>query len=319
MSFIESAKRTIQLEAEAIAQLVGQLSVDFKKACELCLQCEGRIVVTGMGKSGHIGNKIAATLASTGTPAFFMHPAEASHGDLGMLTSKDVVLALSNSGTSAEIVLLLPLIQRLGTPLISMTGDGNSTLSRASDAHLLVSVAEEACPLNLAPTSSTTAALVMGDALAIALLEAKGFSHEDFAFSHPGGALGRKLLLKVEDIMHAGNSLPSVSEGATLSEALLEMTAKRLGFTTVLDNDGRLIGVFSDGDLRRAIEAGHDLRDRQIQDVMTQGGTTIEQGALAAMAVRVMQEKRINAVVVVHDDLPVGVLNMHDLLQAGVV
>ncbi|MEK9669879.1 MAG: KpsF/GutQ family sugar-phosphate isomerase [Gammaproteobacteria bacterium] len=319
MSFIESAKRTIQLEAEAIAQLVGQLSVDFNKACELCLHCEGRIVVTGIGKSGHIGKKIAATLASTGTPAFFMHPAEASHGDLGMLTSKDVVLALSNSGTSAEIVLLLPLIQRLGTPLISMTGDGNSTLGRASDAHLLVSVAEEACPLNLAPTSSTTAALVMGDALAIALLEAKGFSHEDFAFSHPSGALGRKLLLKVDDIMHTGNALPSVSEGATLSEALLEMTEKRLGFTTILDNNGRLIGVFSDGDLRRAIEAGHDLRDRQIQDIMTQGGTTIEQGALAAMAVRVMQEKRINAVVVVHDDLPVGVLNMHDLLQAGVV
>jgi arabinose-5-phosphate isomerase len=319
MSFIESAKRTIQLEAEAIAQLVGQLSVDFNKACELCLYCEGRIVVTGMGKSGHIGNKIAATLASTGTPAFFMHPAEASHGDLGMLTSKDVVLALSNSGASAEIVLLLPLIQRLGTPLISMTGDGNSTLARASDAHLLVSVTEEACPLNLAPTSSTTAALVMGDALAIALLEAKGFSHEDFAFSHPGGALGRKLLLKVDDIMHTGDALPSVSEGATLSEALLEMTAKRLGFTTVLDKDGRLIGVFSDGDLRRTIEAGHDLRDRQIQDLMTQGGTTIKQGALAAMAVRVMQEKRINAVVVVYDDMPVGVLNMHDLLQAGVV
>jgi arabinose-5-phosphate isomerase len=319
MSFIESAKRTIQLEAEAIAQLVGQLSVDFNKACELCLYCEGRIVVTGMGKSGHIGNKIAATLASTGTPAFFMHPAEASHGDLGMLTSKDVVLALSNSGASAEIVLLLPLIQRLGTPLISMTGDGNSTLGRASDAHLLVSVTEEACPLNLAPTSSTTAALVMGDALAIALLEAKGFSHEDFAFSHPGGALGRKLLLKVDDIMHTGDALPSVSEGATLSEALLEMTAKRLGFTTVLDKDGRLIGVFSDGDLRRTIEAGHDLRDRQIRDLMTQGGTTIKQGALAAMAVRVMQEKRINAVVVVYDDMPVGVLNMHDLLQAGVV
>jgi arabinose-5-phosphate isomerase len=319
MSFIESAKRTIQLEAEAIAQLTGQLSDDFNKACDLCLHCEGRIVVTGMGKSGHIGSKIAATLASTGTPSFFMHPAEASHGDLGMLTSKDVVLALSNSGTSAEIVLLLPLIQRLGTPLISMTGDANSTLGRASDAHLSVSVSEEACPLNLAPTSSTTAALVMGDALAIALLEAKGFSHEDFAFSHPGGALGRKLLLKVDDIMHTGDALPSVSDSATLSEALLEMTAKRLGFTTVLDHDGHLIGVFSDGDLRRAIEAGHDLRDRQIRDIMTQGGTTIEQGALAAMAVRVMQEKRINAVVVVHNDLPVGVLNMHDLLQAGVV
>ena len=319
MSFIESAKRTIRLESQAIAQLAEQLNHDFSSACELCLHCEGRIVVTGMGKSGHIASKIAATLASTGTPAFFMHPAEASHGDLGMLTSRDVVLALSNSGTSAEIVLLLPLMQRLGTPLISLTSDANSTLARASDAHLLVSVAEEACPLNLAPTSSTTAALVMGDALAIALLEAKGFSHEDFAFSHPGGALGRKLLLKVDDIMHTGESLPSVSEAATVSEALLEMTAKRLGFTTVLSDDGHLIGVFSDGDLRRAIEAGHDLRDRQIRNLMTRGGATIERGALAAMAVRIMQDKRINAIVVVDNELPVGVLNMHDLLQAGVV
>ena len=319
MSFIESAKRTIQLETNAIAQLNNQLSDDFDRACELCLQCEGRIVVTGMGKSGHIGNKIAATLASTGTPAFFMHPAEASHGDLGMLTEKDVVLALSNSGTSAEIVLLLPLIQRLGTPLISLTGDAFSTLGRASDAHLLVSVTEEACPLNLAPTSSTTAALVMGDALAIALLEAKGFSHEDFAFSHPGGALGRKLLMKVDDIMHTGDALPSVTEDASLPDALLEMTAKRLGFTTVLDQNNALIGVFSDGDLRRAIEAGHDLRDRSIRDIMTPGGATIERGALAAMAVRLMQEKRINALVVVENNLPVGVLNMHDLLQAGVV
>lgn len=319
MSFIESAKRTIQLETNAIAQLNNQLSDDFDRACELCLQCEGRIVVTGMGKSGHIGNKIAATLASTGTPAFFMHPAEASHGDLGMLTEKDVVLALSNSGTSAEIVLLLPLIQRLGTPLISLTGDANSTLGRASDAHLLVSVNEEACPLNLAPTSSTTAALVMGDALAIALLEAKGFSHEDFAFSHPGGALGRKLLMKVDDIMHTGDALPSVTEDASLPDALLEMTAKRLGFTTVLDQSDALVGVFSDGDLRRAIEAGHDLRDRSIRDIMTPGGATIERGALAAMAVRLMQEKRINALVVVENNLPVGVLNMHDLLQAGVV
>ena len=319
MSFIESAKRTIQLESKAIAELNQQLSEDFNRACQLCLDCEGRIVVTGMGKSGHIGSKIAATLASTGTPAFFMHPAEASHGDLGMLTSKDVVLALSNSGTSSEIVLLLPLIQRLGTPLISMTGDSDSTLGRAADAHLLVSVAEEACPLNLAPTSSTTAALVMGDALAIALLETKGFSHEDFAFSHPGGALGRKLLLKVDDIMHTGDALPAVSEDASLPEALLEMTAKRLGFTTVLNQHHELIGVFSDGDLRRAIEAGHDLRDRRIQDIMTPRGATIEQGSLAAMAVRVMQEKRINALVVVHDGLPVGVLNMHDLLQAGVV
>ena len=319
MSFIKSAKRTIQLESQAIARLAEKLNHDFSSACELCLYCEGRIVVTGMGKSGHIASKIAATLASTGTPAFFMHPAEASHGDLGMLTSKDVVLALSNSGTSAEIVLLLPLMQRLGTPLISLTSDANSTLARASEAHLLVSVSEEACPLNLAPTSSTTAALVMGDALAIALLEARGFSHEDFAFSHPGGALGRKLLLKVDDIMHAGESLPSISEAASVSEALLEMTAKRLGFTTVLGDDGHLIGVFSDGDLRRAIEAGHDLGDRQIRDLMTRGGATIERGALAAMAARVMQDKRINAIVVVDDELPVGVLNMHDLLQAGVV
>ena len=319
MSFIESAKRTIRLESQAIAQLAEQLNHDFSSACELCLHCEGRVVVTGMGKSGHIASKIAATLASTGTPAFFMHPAEASHGDLGMLTSRDVVLALSNSGTSAEIVLLLPLMQRLGTPLISLTSDANSTLARASDAHLLVSVAEEACPLNLAPTSSTSAALVMGDALAIALLEAKGFSHEDFAFSHPGGALGRKLLLKVDDIMHTGEALPSVSEAATVSAALLEMTAKRLGFTTVLSDDGHLIGVFSDGDLRRAIEAGHDLRDRQIRDLMTHGGATIERGALAAMAVRIMQDRRINAIVVVDNQLPVGVLNMHDLLQAGVV
>ena len=319
MSFIESAKRTIQVETEAIAQLAGKLDDDFNKACDLCLNCEGRIVVSGMGKSGHIGSKIAATLASTGTPAFFMHPAEASHGDLGMLTPKDVVLALSNSGTATEIVILLPLIQRLGIPLISMTGDPNSTLGRASDAHLCVSVPKEACPLNLAPTSSTTAALVVGDALAIALLEKKGFSREDFAHSHPGGALGRKLLMKVDDIMHAGEALPAVSEEATLSEALLEMTEKRLGFTTIVDSNGHLTGVFSDGDLRRAIEAGHDQGSRQIGDLMTRGGTTIEQGALAAMAARVMQERRINAVVVVNNELPVGVLNMHDLLQAGVV
>ncbi len=319
MSFIESAKRTIQLESEAVAQLIEQLSESFNHACEICLACQGRIVVTGMGKSGHIGSKIAATLASTGTPAFFMHPAEASHGDLGMLTSKDVVLALSNSGHSSEIVMLLPLIQRIGTSLVSITRDPNSTLGKASDAHLLVSVPEEACPLNLAPTSSTTAALVMGDALAIALLEARGFSHEDFAFSHPGGALGRRLLLKVEDIMHAGDALPTVTDDTVLPEALLEMTAKRLGFTTVLNRKNDLVGVFSDGDLRRAIEAGCDLREQRIGDIMTKGGETIDQGALAAMAARVMQEKRINALVVLCQGRPVGVLNMHDLLLAGIL
>jgi len=319
MSFIESAKRTIQLESEAVAQLIEQLSESFNHACEICLACQGRIVVTGMGKSGHIGSKIAATLASTGTPAFFMHPAEASHGDLGMLTSKDVVLALSNSGHSSEIVMLLPLIQRIGTSLVSITRDPNSTLGKASDAHLLVSVPEEACPLNLAPTSSTTAALVMGDALAIALLEARGFSHEDFAFSHPGGALGRRLLLKVEDIMHAGDALPTVTDDTVLPEALLEMTAKRLGFTTVLNRKNDLVGVFSDGDLRRAIEAGCDLREQRIGDIMTKGGETIDQGALAAMAARIMQEKRINALVVLCQGRPVGVLNMHDLLLAGIL
>ncbi|MBU29515.1 MAG: D-arabinose 5-phosphate isomerase [Gammaproteobacteria bacterium] len=319
MSFIESAKRTIQLESEAVSKLTSQLSDSFNRACELCLACQGRIVVTGMGKSGHIGSKIAATLASTGTPAFFMHPAEASHGDLGMLTSKDVVLALSNSGYSSEIVMLLPLIQRIGTSLVSITRDPNSTLGQASDAHLLVSVTEEACPLNLAPTSSTTAALVMGDALAIALLEARGFSHEEFAFSHPGGALGRQLLLRVEDIMHSGDAFPKVTDDTALPEALLEMTAKRLGFTTVLNSKNELVGVFSDGDLRRAIEAGCDLRDQRIRDIMTQGGETIDQGALAAMAARVMQEKRINALVVLRKGRPVGALNMHDLLRAGIL
>ena len=319
MSFIESAKRTIHLEAEAIAQLAGQLDQDFTKACELCIACDGRVVVTGMGKSGHIGCKIAATLASTGTPAFFMHPADASHGDLGMLTSNDAVLVLSNSGTTGELVRLLPLIQRLGTTLITMTGDRSSTLAKAADAHLLVSVNKEACPLNLAPTSSTTAALVVGDALAIALLEAKGFSHQDFAFSHPGGALGRKLLLTVDDIMHTGDAMPAIHEDAALPEALLEMTAKRLGFTMILDQNNSLIGVFSDGDLRRTIEAGHDLRDRKIRDIMTPGGTTIDTGMLAAKAIRLMEEKRINALVVIKDGLPIGVLNMHDLIQAGIL
>ena len=319
MSFLESAKRTIALESQAVAGLLAQLDAQFSNACQLCLECTGRVVVTGMGKSGHIGQKIAATLSSTGTPAFFMHPAEASHGDLGMLTQNDVVLALSNSGSSSEIMTLIPLMKRLGTPLICVTGDPNSVMAEAADVHLLVQVSEEACPLNLAPTASTTAALAMGDALAIALLEARGFSHQDFAFSHPGGALGRKLLMKVDDIMHSGDALPAVTEAASLSDALLEMTAKRLGFTTVLTEAGALVGVFSDGDLRRALESGQPLNERTIAELMTRGGTTIPLGSLAAEAVRVMQEKRINAIVVIDQGEPVGVLNMHDLLQAGVV
>ncbi|MGA1109759.1 MAG: KpsF/GutQ family sugar-phosphate isomerase [Pseudomonadales bacterium] len=319
MNYLSSAERTIALEADAITRLRDQLTESFARACEYCLSCTGRVVVTGMGKSGHIGHKIAATLASTGTPAFFMHPAEASHGDLGMLTSSDVVLALSNSGTSAELVTLLPVIKRLGIPLISMTGDPDSVLAQQADEHIQVRVETEACPLNLAPTSSTTAALVMGDALAIALLEARGFSREDFAFSHPGGALGRRLLLKVDDIMHSGDALPVVSETAPVTTALLEMTAKRLGFTTVLAQDGQLVGVFSDGDLRRAVERGVDLNAAQMKEVMTVGGTTVRAGALAAEAVRIMQDTRINAIVVMADQRPIGVLNMQDLLQAGVV
>lgn len=319
MSHLDSARRTLALESAAVADLTTQLDDAFNAACELCLHCKGRVVVTGMGKSGHIGHKIAATLASTGTPSFFMHPAEASHGDLGMLTEQDVVLALSNSGSTSEVMTLLPLIKRLGVPLISLTGDPNSALALASNAHLCVSVKEEACPLNLAPTASTTAALAMGDALAIALLEARGFSHEDFAFSHPGGALGRKLLLKVDDIMHKDDALPRVRDDASVSEALLEMTAKRLGFTTVITDAGHLAGVFSDGDLRRAIEQGAALTGRQISELMTPGGSTLPLGALAAEAVRVMQDKRINAIVIVDGHTPVGVINMHDLLQAGVV
>ncbi len=317
MNFQESAQRTIALETKAVAGLGDYITKDFDRACEKCLACRGRIVVTGMGKSGHIGHKIAATLASTGSPAFFMHPAEASHGDLGMLTDKDVVLALSNSGFSNEIVTLLPVFQRLNVPLISITSDPDSTLAKAADVHILVRVLEEACPLNLAPTASTTAVLVMGDALAIALLEARGFSREDFAFSHPGGALGRRLLLKVDDIMHSGETLPVVSKGTSIAEALVEMTEKRLGFTTILNDTGSLIGVFSDGDLRRVIESDTSLIDCKIEDVMTIGGTTIEKGSLAAKALRVMQDQRINAVVVIEKGLPVGVLNMHDLLEAG--
>lgn len=319
MNFRKSAQRTIALESKAVAGLSDNLTEDFSRACELCLACEGRIVVTGMGKSGHISNKIAATLASTGSPAFFMHPAEASHGDLGMLTSKDVVLALSNSGTTNEIITLLPVIQRLDLPLISLTGDPDSILAKAASVNLLVRVLEEACPLNLAPTSSTTAALVMGDALAIALLEARGFSHADFAFSHPGGTLGRRLLLKVDDVMHSGDALPVVTEGTAITDALLEMTKKRLGFTTVLNDSGTLIGVFSDGDLRRAIESNASLTDSKIEDVMTIGGTTIEKGSLAAKAIRIMQDQRINAIVVTVKNQVIGVLNMHDLLEAGVI
>ncbi|WP_161864948.1 KpsF/GutQ family sugar-phosphate isomerase [Pseudomonas yangonensis] len=317
---IDSAQRTIRLELEAVQELLPRINADFIKACELILSCKGRVVVVGMGKSGHIGNKIAATLASTGTTAFFVHPAEASHGDMGMITKDDIVLALSNSGSTAEIVTLLPLIKRLGIRLISMTGNPDSPLAKAAEVNLDARVSQEACPLNLAPTSSTTASLVLGDALAIALLEARGFTAEDFAFSHPGGALGRRLLLKVENVMHAGDALPRVNRGTSLRDALLEMTQKGLGMTVVLEEDGRLAGIFTDGDLRRTLDKGIDVRQASIDEVMTPHGKTARAEMLAAEALKIMEDHKINALVVVDDqDNPVGALNMHDLLRAGVM
>ncbi|MBD2835834.1 KpsF/GutQ family sugar-phosphate isomerase [Pseudomonas sp. JM0905a] len=317
---IKSAQRTIQLEREAIDALLPRIDADFVRACELILACKGRVVVVGMGKSGHVGNKIAATLASTGTPSFFVHPAEASHGDMGMITREDVVIALSNSGSTAEIVTLLPLIKRLGITLISLTGNPDSPLAKAAAANLDARVAQEACPLNLAPTSSTTAALVLGDALAIALLEARGFTAEDFAFSHPGGALGRRLLLKVENIMHGGDSLPSVARGTPLREALLEMTRKGLGMTAVVEDDGHLAGIFTDGDLRRTLDKGVDVRQASIDDVMTVHGKTVRPDMLAAEALKIMDDHKINVLVVVDaDDCPIGALHIHDMTRAGVI
>lgn len=317
---IESAQRTIDLELEAVERLKSRIDDAFIKACELIMASKGRVVVLGMGKSGHIGNKVAATLASTGTPAFFVHPAEASHGDMGMITRDDIVLALSNSGSTNEIVTLLPLIKRLGIPLISMTGNPESILAQAAAVNLDASVAIEACPLNLAPTSSTTASLVLGDALAIALLEARGFTAEDFAFSHPGGALGRRLLLKVENVMHSGDRLPYVERGTPLRTALLEMTRKGLGMTAVVETDGRLAGVFTDGDLRRTLDKGVDVHASLIDQVMTVHGKTASADMLAAEALKIMEDNKINALVVVDErDRPVGALNMHDLLRAGVM
>lgn len=318
--FVASALRTIDIEREAIQELSHYIDEGFIRACELIMENQGRVIVTGMGKSGHIGKKIAATLASTGTPAFYVHPGEASHGDLGMITNSDIVLALSNSGTTREILTVLPLIKRLGCPLIAMTGDPLSELSQTADANLNVSVKQEACPLGLAPTSSTTATLVMGDALAVALLEAKGFSREDFAFSHPGGALGRKLLLKVSDLMHSKDRLPLVTEQTSVADALMEITNKGMGMTTVVDADNRLSGIFTDGDLRRSLEQDINFKNTIIRDVMTTNCTVIEKDILAAEALRIMEEKKINGLVIVDKNhCPVGALNMHDLLQTGVL
>ncbi|MEC9388167.1 MAG: KpsF/GutQ family sugar-phosphate isomerase [Pseudomonadota bacterium] len=318
--FCNSALRAIRIEREAIEALESRINGDFSRACEVIMACKGRVVVTGMGKSGHIGNKIAATLASTGTPAFFVHPGEASHGDLGMITPQDVVIAISNSGSTSEVVTILPLIKRMGAPLISMTGKPDSVLAQEAVANLDVSVAIEACPLGLAPTSSTTATLVMGDALAVALLEARGFSAEDFAFSHPGGSLGRRLLLRVSDIMHTGDQIPQVAEGTTLSGALLEITRKGLGMTTVVNAAGTLTGIFTDGDLRRTLDKSVDVHTTPIQDGMTRNGKTIRADHLAAEALNIMEEMKINALPVTDaNGTLVGAINMHDLLRAGVI
>ena len=314
-------RAVLEIEARAVHDLIPRIDADFTRACHCMLACKGRIVVTGMGKSGHVGSKIAATLASTGTPAFFVHPGEASHGDLGMFTAQDVILALSNSGETAELLTILPLIKRLHAPLIALTGNPDSTLARAADVNIDVSVSEEACPLGLAPTSSTTAALAMGDALAVSLLEARGFTADDFARTHPGGRLGRRLLLMVADIMHTGDAIPRVEESVPLSEVLVEMSNKRLGFVTITDRENRIKGIFTDGDLRRVLEHEQiDIRTTTVGEVMTRNGTTVHPDILAAEALQIMESRKINALPVTdRNGRVIGAFNMHDLLRAGVV
>jgi len=320
IDFTSLGEAVLRIEADAITKQLVNLNHSFNHACELILACKGRVVVIGMGKSGHIAGKIAATMASTGSPAFFVHPGEASHGDLGMITASDVVLALSYSGETAEILGLLPVIKRLGVPLISMTGHETSALAENSTVHIQVSIEKEACPLGLAPTASTTASLAMGDALAISLLTARGFGKNDFALSHPGGSLGRRLLLHIDDIMHKGERFPSVLETTVISDALLEMTRSRLGMTTVLTAEGELAGIYTDGDLRRTIEAQVNIHETAISEVMTKDCTTIRQGVLAFEALKVMEDNKINGLIITDEQhKAVGAINMYDLLKAGVV
>jgi arabinose-5-phosphate isomerase len=317
---LELGVAVIETEAQAVAGLKKRIDQNFLDACTYILNCRGRTVVLGMGKSGHVGGKIAATLASTGTPAFFVHPGEASHGDLGMITSADVVIALSNSGETEEIITLLPMIRRLNVPLISLTGNPASTLAREASINIDISVPKEACPLGLSPTASTTASLVMGDALAVALLEARGFNSQDFARSHPGGRLGRRLLLHVSDIMHSGAAMPKVHEDRLLGEVLMEMTQKGLGTAAVVDHENRVLGIYTDGDLRRTLDHGIDIHTARAGDVMTRQCKTVSPTRLAAEALSMMENYKINALLVVDDDNHlIGVLNMHDLLKARVV
>ena len=319
MNFCKLGLAVIETEAQAIFELTQRIDEHFEAACKLLLACKGRVVVTGMGKSGHIGKKIAATLSSTGTPAFFMHPGEACHGDLGMITRQDTVIAISNSGHTHEIITLLPLLKRLEVPLIALSGSPQSILAKVATVNIDISVRQEACPLGLAPTTSTTVSLVMGDALAIALLQARGFSAEDFALSHPGGALGKRLLLRIDEIAHRNDELPLVSEHVTIREALLEVTAKKLGMTCVNDSQGKLLGIYTDGDVRRTLTQQYDINTTPLKEVMTYSCHTIKPGMLAAEALALMQKYSITSLVVVNEDhQPLAVVHLHDLLRAGV-
>jgi len=320
VDFQKLGSEVIAIELAEITALQTRIDKNFADACALLLNCKGRIVVTGMGKSGHIGGKIAATLASTGSPAFFVHPGEASHGDLGMITKNDVVIALSNSGNTAEIATIIPILKRFGVPLISMTGDKNSTLATAANINLDVCVSKEACPHDLAPTSSTTVALVMGDALAVALLQARGFTAEDFALSHPGGSLGKRLLLHVSDIMHSGERIPKVPENATVSEALLEMSKKGLGMTAIVDKQNKVLGLYTDGDLRRSLDKNINVHNTAISDVMTKNCRTTTTDELAASIVKLMDDHGINGLLVTDENKQlIGAFNMHDILRAGIM
>ena len=310
----------INIEQQAIAELLAYVDDSFELACHTMFNCKGRVVVVGMGKSGHVGGKIAATLASTGTPSFFVHPGEASHGDLGMITADDVVLTISNSGETNEVLAIIPVIKRIGAKLLSMTGNPESTLAKFSDAHVCIAVSQEACPLGLAPTSSTTATLVMGDALAVALLNARGFTADDFALSHPGGSLGKRLLLRLSDIMHKGDRLPQVRSNVKIKDALVEMSLKGLGMTAVVDKKGIMIGLFTDGDLRRILDAEIDIHRDEISTVMTLKPTVSDEHILAAEALKIMEDKKINGLIIVNKhNKPIGAMNMHDLLKSGVL
>ncbi|MBB1296203.1 KpsF/GutQ family sugar-phosphate isomerase [Pseudoalteromonas sp. SR41-7] len=320
LNFIEQGLRVLDVERQALSDIAQYVDENFHYACQLMYDCEGRIIVIGMGKSGHIGNKIAATLASTGSPAFFVHPGEASHGDLGMITKNDVVMLISNSGETSEVLNIIPVLKRLGAKMIAMTGNTQSTMATLANVHVCIKVEKEACSLGLAPTSSTTATLAMGDAMAVALLEARGFTADDFALSHPGGSLGKRLLLTLKDVMHSGANTPIIDVSQTVKDALIEMSAKGLGMTAIVDENQQLVGLFTDGDLRRILEQRIDIHTTQIDVVMTKSCTTATQDILAAEALNIMERKRINGLIVVNEkNQPIGALNMQDLLKAGVL